>query len=109
MRRFGRLAVSLGFLCITGCLCVAQTYIFGRAEFAVGNMPVAVAVGDFNPDGVSDLAVANTTDNTVSVLLGQPGGTFSNHVDYPTGTGPVSVATGDFNGDGNLDFAVVNN
>jgi|HubBroStandDraft_6_1064221.scaffolds.fasta_scaffold15390_2 hypothetical protein len=86
----------------------AQTYIFGQAGFAVGTQPASVATGDFNNDGILDLVVANTADNTISVLLGKPDGTFNAKTDYATGTQPVSVSIGDFNGDGNLDVAVVN-
>ena len=35
-----------------------------------------MAVGDFNGDGKADLAVANYSDNSVSVLLGNGDGTF---------------------------------
>ena len=35
--------------------------------------PIAVALGDFNGDGIADLAVANSYGNNVSVLLGQAG------------------------------------
>lgn len=86
----------------------AQTYIFGQADFGVGVQPASVATGDFNNDGILDLVVANTADNTVSILLGKPDGTFGAKTDYATGSLPVSVATGDFNGDGNLDVVVVN-
>jgi hypothetical protein len=34
-------------------------------------LPNAVAVGDFNGDGISDLVTANNSDNNVSVLLNQ--------------------------------------
>jgi len=98
-------------LCVSTSFCLpafAQTYIFGRADFGVGAAPVALATGDFNGDGRLDLVVANSSDNTVSVLLGKADGTFSPHVDYATGTYPASVAVGDFNNDGNLDFAVAN-
>jgi hypothetical protein len=84
------------------------TYIFGRADFLVGNQPVAIAAGDFNGDGQLDLVVANQADNAVSILLGKPDGTFASHVDYPTGPVPSAVIVGDFNADGNLDIAVVN-
>jgi hypothetical protein len=67
-----------------------------------------VAVGDFNGDGKPDLAIANYSDNSVSVLLGNGDGTFRSHVDYPTGAEPFSVAVGDFNGDRRLDLAVAN-
>jgi hypothetical protein len=86
----------------------AQTYIFNSAAFATGNQPKAVAMADFNADGNIDMAVANYQDNTVSVLLGAPGGIFQKQVAYAVGVNPTAVASGDFNGDGKLDLAVVN-
>jgi len=65
-------------------------------------------VGDLNHDGWQDLVVANSTDNTVSVLLGRGDGAFAIHVDYATGKGPSSVAMADLNGDGKLDLVVTN-
>jgi hypothetical protein len=66
-----------------------------------------VAVGDFNNDGVPDLAA--TANNTVSVLLGNRDGTFqsaltSNGIDNAT---LFSFAVGDFNRDGKLDVAAM--
>jgi hypothetical protein len=63
-------------------------------------------VADLNGDGKPDLAVTNDTDNTVSVLLNDGGGTLAAKVDYATGKEPVSVAVGDINGDGKPDLAV---
>ena len=79
---------------------------FGNSFHAVGIHPLSVAVGDFNGDGILDLAVANGTSNTVSVLLGNGEGTFQPAVNYPAGSGPISVAVGDFNDDGKPDLAV---
>jgi hypothetical protein len=78
--------------------------------FDAGSLPVSVAVGDFNGDGIPDLAVANNTypNGTVSVLLGKGDGTFLTAVTYAAGTYPRSVAVGDFNGDGIPDLAVAN-
>jgi hypothetical protein len=84
----------------------AQTYSFGQAVLPAGTQPLSIATGDLNGDGKLDLAVANGTDNTVSVFLGKPDGTFNSRIDYPTGPQPSSVTIGDFNGDGNLDIAV---
>jgi hypothetical protein len=36
---------------------------------SVGNAPVSIAVADFNGDGRLDIAVANFSDNTLSILL----------------------------------------
>jgi hypothetical protein len=67
-----------------------------------------VAVGDFNGDGVPDLAVANGGSRTVSVLLGRGDGSFAAATNYAAGNYPASVAVGDFNGDGVPDLAVAN-
>ena len=75
-------------------------------QYPTGQGPTFVAIGDFNGDGKPDLAVANKTDNTLSVLLGNGDGTFQTHVDYPAGA--LSIAVGDFNGDGHVDLAVAN-
>src|SRR5438552_193239 len=84
------------------------SYLFGRADFATGKGSVAVVTADFNGDGKPDLATANQTDDTISILLGKPDGTFAAHVDYASGSGPSAIAVGDFGADGKLDLAVTN-
>ena len=96
---------SVSFLAATT---PAQSYVFGRASFGTGVEPSALATGDFNADGKLDLVVTNRSDNTLSVLLGKPDGTFGPKVDYPTGVNPGSVVVADFDGDGNLDVAITN-
>jgi FG-GAP-like repeat len=73
---------------------------------AVGDDPLAIAVGDFNGDGKIDLAVANFDSGTISILLGNGNGTFAPQTTVPVGSYPSSIAVGDFNGDGKLDLAV---
>ncbi|MGH9948356.1 MAG: FG-GAP-like repeat-containing protein, partial [Pyrinomonadaceae bacterium] len=68
-----------------------------------------VAVGDFNNDGIQDLAAANNSANSVSIRLGNGSGGFSGTTEVSVGGGPLSVAAGDFNNDGNQDFATANN
>jgi uncharacterized protein (TIGR03437 family) len=80
------------------------------SPFGVGLQPFFVAVGDFNGDGIPDLAVANAAGNSVTVLVANGSGGFTEPrgSPYATGTTPESVAVGDFNGDGNPDLAVAN-
>ena len=88
----------------------AQSYLFGSAQFTTGNsgnMPGYVTSGDFNGDGRLDLVVASASDPTVSILLGQPDGTFSPAQTFTVGPAPIWAVTADFNGDGILDIAVL--
>jgi hypothetical protein len=86
--------------------------------YEAGAAAQSIAVGDFNHDGIPDLAVANagvfsgpdgfsiTGRDTVSVLWGKGDGSFRPHVEYFTGGGPFSVAVGDLNGDHKDDLVV---
>lgn len=87
----------------------AQSYLYGVASYTTGNNPDAVATADFNGDGQLDIAVANSTDNTITVFLSQPNGTIAAGVTYNVGTDPVAIVAADFNGGGHPDLAVVNN
>jgi hypothetical protein len=90
----------------------------GHIDYQTGAGSVSIAIGDFNGDGIPDLAVANAcgrdnlclgrTPGTVSILLGVGNGTFQSQVDYWAGYDTLSVAVADFNGDGKLDLTVAN-
>ena len=66
-----------------------------------------VVDADFNGDGIPDLAVIDSDNSVVDVLLGNGDGTFVAEATNPPISGiPSHIATGDFNGDGTTDLAV---
>ena len=91
---------------LPGAPVAAERYVFGRMDLATGNDPDAVALGAFQTGGPQSMAVANYSDNTVSVLLANPDGTFQAQTVYAVGSEPDAIAEADFNHDGNLDLAV---
>jgi hypothetical protein len=80
-------------------------------EYPGGSTPRAIAVADLNQDGNLDLVLTNDikgSQGTVSVLLGNPDGTFQPAIPYNADGRPKSVVIADFNHDGKLDLAVAN-
>jgi sugar lactone lactonase YvrE len=66
----------------------------------------SLAVGDFNGDGIPDVAAVNTNAMTVTILLGNGDGTFTAKGVLTIPGYANTVLTADFNGDGKLDLAV---
>jgi hypothetical protein len=75
---------------------------------ATGNAPDFVTTADLNDDNFQDLIVANFTDNTLSIFLGNGDGSFQNAVTPAptTGVGPISIATGTFNSKNNTNVGL---
>jgi hypothetical protein len=82
----------------------AGTLLIGSPIPADGTEPSSVATGDFNGDGILDLAVVDHASGQVTILLGKGDGTFKT-APSPKVSGD-SIAAGDFNGDGILDLVV---
>jgi Calx-beta domain/FG-GAP-like repeat/FG-GAP repeat len=80
----------------------------GGQSYAAGIGPISIVLGDFNRDGVLDIATANYGSNDVSILRGKGGGTFWNQENFAAGPVAFSLTAGDFNGDGWLDVATAN-
>ncbi|MCP4249089.1 MAG: hypothetical protein GY778_18750, partial [bacterium] len=73
---------------------------------AVGQIPVAVAIGDWSGDGAADAVVANQISNTVSLLANTGTGQLVNIGSVSVGGAPNSIVLPDLDLDGRLDMAV---
>ncbi len=106
-------------LVVLGCFtqnAIAETAFEPQVEYAIsGTDPIKIVLGDFNNDGIDDIATSladGAAGGSVSILFGANGGEFANHLQVPLTNGsgesyvPAGLVGGDFNGDGRLDLAV---
>ena len=105
-----RVGVSLVLALIWASAALGDEPLFPGRQFAVGDGPESVAIGDLDGDQVPDLAVASigrdpAHEGSVSVLLGLADGTFAAAMHYAGGNRPSSVAIGDLDGDGAVNGA----
>ncbi len=79
--------------------------------YAAGVIPNDVASGDFNGDGIIDLAAANSLGGAsgISLLMGNGDGTFLAPVTHPGGSTISQVGVADITGDGVPDIIGVDN
>src|SRR6266550_2138695 len=80
------------------------------SPYTAGNAPNQIVSGDFNLDAKPDLAVVNSSSDSVTILLGDGLGGFTPAAGSPVTVGqtPKSVAVGDFNNDGKPDLVADN-
>ncbi len=81
----------------------------GDVDFATGNFPEGVAIGDIDGDGKPDLVVANNTDNTLSLLRNTStvgNLSFAPQLTVNSGYAAYDLVIADLDGDGKPDIAV---
>ena len=81
--------------------------------YLVGGFPESVAAGDYNGDGIVDLASADSFgtvdfDSSVSVLLGNGDGTFAAATSFEVDSGAFGIVAADLNDDRLPDLVTAN-
>lgn len=92
-------------VCLGG-VCTTSDCNAPLSSNTTGQDPVALVLGDWDGNGFEDVATANITDGTVSVLLSCPAGGFRSIPDRQSWVAPAAIARGDMNGDGVLDLVL---
>lgn len=103
----------------TSLVCLLASCGGDNGHSAFTNVPNSVVVGDFNGDGVMDIAEAATQQKDdgsspdagfASIFLQSRSSvdTFSSGAHFATGNNPSSIAAGDLTGAGSMDVAVAN-
>ena len=87
------------------------TFTTGATAFGPYSQTGPLVLGDFNNDGIVDVAAVNAvfyaSNNTITIFLGHGDGTFTVAASSPAiGMNPAAITTADINGDGNADLVV---
>jgi len=82
--------------------------LFDNRVYPAGVTPWGIATADFDADGHLDLAVADASRNSVSLLHGFGDGTFGPPAQLPAGLEPTAIVATDLNHDGRPDLVVAN-
>ena len=77
-----------------------------KSPFVVGTAPQAMAVADFNRDGIPDIAVANRGGGEFALFTGALSATYQESDRIGTDLGLAALVAGNLNRDGHLDAVV---
>jgi hypothetical protein len=88
------------------------TFTAKGSAFGPSSQTGSFILGDFNNDGIPDVAAVNAMEyaptGNITIFLGNGDGTFTTAGSSPAiGYNPTAIATADINGDGNADLIVV--
>lgn len=75
-----------------------------RIEVTNPNISDSIAAADMNLDGRRDLLMPNRENNTVSIFLSEPTGSFAAPIEIPAGEEPRKIFVTDLDGDGRADI-----
>ncbi|HEY3402532.1 MAG TPA: FG-GAP-like repeat-containing protein [Ohtaekwangia sp.] len=84
-------------------------YFAGVTKYVLPPDPRTLTKGDFNEDGILDLAIAHNVGNFISIYLGFGVGRFTKTAtNIPVGTPTTELHTFDYNKDGHTDLVTFN-
>ncbi|MFL5752943.1 MAG: PKD domain-containing protein, partial [Bacteroidia bacterium] len=81
-----------------------------RIDFTTGTAPYRATIGDYDSDGLPDIAVANSQSNSISVFRNiHASGAFSSsslatRIDFNTGSTPYFLCSGDLDNDNDYEL-----
>jgi FG-GAP-like repeat/PASTA domain/FG-GAP repeat len=111
--RCGALLICIGTALVLGGAArtaAGPSLSFAAAkDYAIGNAPCSMAIGELNGDGKPDVVAGNCDATKVSVLLNQRNGAFEARRDYAAEHRPNRVEIADLSGDGKNDLLTANN
>ncbi|MDP7004951.1 MAG: FG-GAP-like repeat-containing protein [Phycisphaerales bacterium] len=95
---------------LLACVLLIANFSFGDlrfqnvAQYQTGGMSTGIFPADFDGDLDIDIAVANRSSDSVTVLYNNGAGIFESSIDFQTGAHPRYVEGADFDGDGDIDL-----